>query len=152
MDARVVTPQGAFCKQRPDKPTARRAFWQAEKQRCGTDWRGVIDTMRAVLGERSSTFLEACASADAAAGPRPDPAPIRLVADSGVPTAGELQAEYERAIRRRRDQHGAARSTLMAGEFLARTDPRRLETWLMAHSPTERAGIVAHLRQRRDWS
>lgn len=156
MNTPVLTRREPFCKGRPAQAfgywAARRRWWRAEKRRCGTNWIRIRETMRAVLGEQSSTFLEACARADAAAGPRQDPAPIPSVKQHGVPSARALQRLYEQAIQRRRDQHGAARSTLATGAFLACTDSARFEIWLMPHAPTERAAVIAHLRQQRDRS
>src|SRR5262245_49110351 len=72
---------------------------------------------------------------------------IPFVARDGVVSVANLQRAYEQSLARRREQYGPAASTLMAADYLAGCgDPRRLERWLMARPPQERAAILAHLR------
>jgi hypothetical protein len=98
----------------------------------------------------SRSFARACKLADKQVGARPDPEPIPIVATHGVPSAGRLQAEYERRIERQRERYGPAPATLKATNYL--DDPKQLETFLLAHPAAERAAIVAYIQKQRGQS
>jgi hypothetical protein len=65
-------------------------------------------------------FCRTCRAADRRRGKRTDPGPIRVVANGGVPSVGELQRDYERAVQRRREQFGAPKWTVEAVMFSLR--------------------------------
>ena len=89
-------------------------------------------------------------SPEPARGPVPTPAPCPLVRTHGVPSASQLQAEYEARIAQRRARYGPAVSTLRAAEYLLQLgDSKRWRAWLAEHSPAEREGIAQHLSRKR---
>lgn len=95
----------------------------------------------------SSSFAEACRKADKEHGPVPEPPPIRIVRDHGVPSAAELQQYYEDCLRKR--YAPVAASTLQAAEYLVKAgDPKRFDAWLQEHSPGQRMTIIAHIKNK----
>jgi hypothetical protein len=78
-----------------------------------------------------------------------------LVKVAGVPSAAALQREYERVLERQRREHGLAKSTRDAADYLiredaaGRLDPQRLEAWLQGRPAAERAAIVAYIDNKR---
>jgi hypothetical protein len=68
-----------------------------------------------------------------------NPPKLRIVA-----SAGELLGDYERSIKRQRDAHGPAASTVSAFWFLVRQgDSAKLASWVSRHP----ADVVAKLRE-----
>lgn len=88
----------------------------------------------------SSSFAEACRKADAAHGPVPEPPPIPLVSEHGVPSAAQLARIYEQNLLRR---YGVAQSTYDAVQYVLRhygdryEDPDWLMTRLARFSPRQ---------------
>jgi hypothetical protein len=77
------------------------------------------------------------------------PRNYHLVAEDGVPSAAELQREWDAARKRKLEQTPAS-STIAAAWFLIRLgDAKRFERWLNSHSGTERAAIAKHLLEHK---
>jgi hypothetical protein len=77
------------------------------------------------------------------------PRDYHLVAEDGVPSAEEMQREWNAARQRRLERMPAA-STIAAAEYLIRIgDPERLKRWLETHPKAEQTAIANYFLKRR---
>jgi hypothetical protein len=68
-----------------------------------------------------------------------------LVAEDGVPSAAQLQREWDAARQRRLERMPAA-ATIAAAQYLIRVgDVERFKRWLETHSEAEQTAIANYL-------